>query len=245
MVRVAIIPARGGSKRLPGKNVRSFFGHPMLAYAIAAAENTRLFGEIIVSSDDPEIGRIAKWYGARYLERPALLATDEASLVDVALHMLNVLISEGKRPGELCQLMPNCPLRTSKDIVDLHQDFETNARDFQISAIPYRGVYPHWAMVVDERGLGRWAFGQEFLVQSQNLSRTYCPTGATWWVRTEPFQREKSFYGPGFCVAPMPPNEGIDIDTEEDLHLAELLVKGQLYDGKNPLEPIRQVAFAG
>ncbi|MGA2022329.1 MAG: pseudaminic acid cytidylyltransferase, partial [Candidatus Sulfotelmatobacter sp.] len=113
---IAIIPARGGSKRLPGKNVQSFFGHPMLAYSVSAALNSGLFAEVIVSSDDAAIGRIAEWYGAIFVLRPAELASDSAQLVDVARHVLEVVRSRDIDPDAICQCMPNCPLVRSEDI---------------------------------------------------------------------------------------------------------------------------------
>ncbi len=243
---IAIIPARGGSKRLPGKNVRIFFGHPMLAYAVSAALNSGLFAEVIVSSDDPAVGRIAERYGASFLLRPAHLATDSAQLVDVARHVLEMLHAKGKDPEAICQCMPNCPLVRSSDIVEHWRMFKEGDRRFQISAVPYRGVYPHWALVCDEHGRGRWLFDKdkENLVRSQDLPPAFCPTGAIWWARTEDFLEQNAFYGSRFHIAPMDANRGIDIDDEEDLKLAELLVHGlAARDGESPLEPANQAAL--
>ncbi len=242
---IAIIPARGGSKRLPGKNVRPFFGHPTLAYSVSAALNSGLFAEVIVSSDDPAIGRIAEWYGATFVLRPPELASDSAQLVDVARHVLVVLRSRGIEPDAICQCMPNCPLVRSVDIVEHWRMFNSGDRLFQISVIPYRGVYPHWAVVSDEQQRGRWLFGNPSLVRSQDLPSTFCPTGAIWWARTKDFLAQNAFYGSPFHLAPMDPNRGIDIDDEEDLKLAELLVHGlTVRNGSSPLEPANRAAYA-
>lgn len=242
---IAIIPARGGSKRLPGKNVRPFFGHPMLAYSVSAALNSGLFAEVIVSSDDAAVGRIAEWYGAAFMLRPAELASDSAQLVDVARHVLEVLRSGGIEPEAICQCMPNCPLVRSVDIVEHWRMFKSGERAFQISVIPYRGVYPQWAVVSDERRVGRWLFGERSMVRSQDLPSTFCPTGAIWWARTKHFLAQNAFYGSPFHLAPMDPNRGIDIDDEEDLKLAELLVHGlTARDGVSPLEPPNHDAYA-
>jgi CMP-N-acetylneuraminic acid synthetase len=241
---IAIIPARGGSKRLPGKNVRPFFGHPMLAYSVSAALNSRLFAKVIVSSDDHAIGRIAEWYGATFMLRPPELANDTAQLVDVARHILDVLRSRAIEPEAICQCMPNCPLVRSKDIVDHWRIFNDRERCFQISVIPYRGVYPQWAVTTDEERIGRWLFGERSLVRSQDLSPTFCPTGAIWWARTKEFLEQNAFYGSPFHVRPMDANRGIDIDDEEDLKLAELLVHGlTARDGISPLEPTNRDAY--
>jgi CMP-N-acetylneuraminic acid synthetase len=233
-----MIPARSGSKRIPGKNVRRLFGHPMLAYAVSAALNSRLFSQVIVSSEDLTIGRIAEWYGAAFVLRPSELASDSASLVDVARHVLNVLRSRGIEPEAICQCMPNCPLVRSEDIVEHWRLFNGGHRLFQISVVPYRGVHPHWAVVSDDCRVGRWLFGERNLVRSQELSPAFCPTGAIWWARTSDFLTQNAFYGSPFHLAPIDPNRGIDIDNEEDLELAELLVHGlTVRDGKCPLEP--------
>jgi CMP-N-acetylneuraminic acid synthetase len=242
---IAIIPARGGSRRLPGKNIQSFFGHPMLAYSLSAALHSGLFAEVIVSSDDPGIGRIAEGYGAVFMLRPPELASDTAQLVDVARHVLEVLRIRGIEPDAICQCMPNCPLVRSQDIVEHWNIFKDAERRFQISVVPYRGVYPHWAVGSDDRHEGRWLFGERYLVRSQELSQTFCPTGAIWWARTSDFLAQNAFYGSPFHLAPMDANRGIDIDDEEDLKLAELLVHGlAARDGKSPLEPVHQNTFA-
>ena len=242
--RIALVPARGGSKRLPGKNVQSFFGHPMMAYAISAALNSEVFARVIVSSDDPMVGRVAEWYGAEFMLRPPELASDTAQLTDVAKHVIERLQSEGFRPDVLCQCMPNCPLVRSTDIWEHWGIFNQGHRSFQISAVRYRGVYPHWAVVPDEQQRGGWLLGAQYLRRSQELSRTLCPTGAIWWTRIEDFLRQNAFYGPSFYVAEMDANRGIDIDDEKDLALAELLVRGlTARDGQSPLEPVRQESF--
>jgi CMP-N-acetylneuraminic acid synthetase len=242
---IAIIPARSGSKRLPGKNVLPFFGHPMLAYSISAALNSGVFGEVIVSSDDPAICRVAEWYGAVSIMRPPSLATDAASLVDVANHVLNILQGRGIEPEAICQCMPNCPLVRGEDIVEHWRAFKDNQRRFQISVVPYRGVHPHWTLISDDEQHGRWLYGERYLVRSQDLPKTFCPTGAIWWARRKDFQEQGAFYGSPFHLAPMDANRGIDIDDEEDLRLAELLVHGlAARDGARPLEPISHSAFA-
>jgi CMP-N-acetylneuraminic acid synthetase len=234
---VAIIPARGGSKRLPGKNLSSFFGHPMMAYGVSAALNSGLFQTVIVSSDDLEIGRVAEWYGAEFIQRPAELATDTAKSVDAVRHVLRTLAERGYRPDYLCQIFPNCPLVTSADVIEHGRLFREGNRAFQISVVTYRCVYPEWAMVTDAESRGRWAFGKEFLGRSQDCARTFCPTGAVWWARSADLLAQNTFYGSPFHLAEMDANRGVDIDDEEDLRLSELLVFGlTAREGRSPLE---------
>ncbi|MGH9508913.1 MAG: cytidylyltransferase domain-containing protein [Terriglobales bacterium] len=243
---MAVIPARGGSKRLPYKNIRRFFGHPMLAYAIAAAQNSRLFSRVVVSSDDPLVGDIATWYGAEFLLRPAELASDTASLEGVALHVLDTLAAGSARPETLCQLMPNCPLRRSQDIVRLYDLFRHGERAFQISVVRYRGTYPHWALVEDESGHGRLYFGEQYRIRSQELKHAFCATGAIWWTRIAAFRRQCCFYGPPFHLVEMDADRGLDIDDAEELALAEVIARGlEARDGRSPLEPVSRSPFPG
>jgi pseudaminic acid cytidylyltransferase len=244
MVNVAIIPARGGSKRLPGKNIRPFFGHPAIAYSIAAAQNSGLFERVIVSTDDPLTGQIAEWYGADYIPRPPELATENAGLVEVSLHALDWLKTEGVEPDALCQLMPNCPLRRGGDIRAHYELFMAEERKFQISVIGYRGVYPHWAMHVEADGRAAWVFG-DYLVPSQSLGMPVCPTGAIWWVRVADFREQRAFYGNPYHIAEMDANRGIDIDRADDWELADLLVRGlRDRDGFSPLEPVQTEPYS-
>lgn len=242
---LAVIPARGGSKRIPGKNVLSFFGHPMLAYTIVAARNCGLFERIIVSTDSAEIGKMAAWYGAEYFARPPQLASDTADLVDVSLNVLETLAGEGFLPRALCQLMPNCPLRRSDDIRNHFREFQTLNRKFQISVVPYRAVYPHWAVAQDQDG-GRFIFDIDTTANSQTLPKAYCPTGAIWWVQRAEFVEQRRFYGKPYYLANMDANRGIDIDDAADLALADLLVRGLSdRDGTSPLESISAQPYRG
>ena len=242
---VCVIPARGGSKRLPDKNIAPFFGHPLLAYSVAAARHAALFSRILVSTDDPRIGRIAQHYGAEYLERPAELASDTAGLVEVCVHALEHARRQGLEPDAYCQLMPNCPLRRASDVVALHELFTRERRSFQISVVPYRGVYPHWALRQRPDGTGEWIFGER-LVPSQQLGKAVCPTGAVWWASVSEFLEQRTHYGRPWHVAEIDADRGIDIDTREELVLADLLVRGlRDRDGTLPLESIAEAPFAG
>lgn len=231
---IAVIPARGGSKRIPRKNVAEFFGHPMVAYAVAAARNSGLFRHVVVSTEDDEIARIARRYGAEVAVRPPDLATDAAGLVEVAEHALG----EFGRDDDVafCQLMPNCPLRRAGDILAHWAAFSRGDRDFQISAVPFRVVYPQWSLRTAPNGTGSWAYGEN-LGASQDLPSLVCPTGAIWWMRLHAFRAQRRFYGEPFHVEVMDANRGIDIDTPEDLTLAELIVRGlRDRDHTDPLE---------
>jgi len=218
----------------------------MMAYGVCAAVNSGLFEKVIVSSDDAEIGRVAEWYGAEFIQRPAELATDTAKSIDAVTHVLRKLEARGEVPEVLCQVFPNCPLVTSADIVEHERLFRENQRLFQISVVTYRCVYPEWAMLADAADRGQWAL-KEFLGRSQDCARTFCPTGAVWWARCAELLEQNTFYGNPFHLAEMDANRGVDIDDEQDLRLSELLVHGlTARDGRSPLEtPARESYFRG
>ena len=218
----------------------------MMAYGISAAVNSGLFEKIVVSSDDPEIGRVGEWYGAEFMERPAELATDTAKSIDAVTHALRTLGQRGYNPDYLCQIFPNCPLVISGDVVAHGKLFCEKNRKFQISAVTYRCVYPEWAMLADAEGQGQWAMSKEFIGRSQDCARTLCPTGAVWWARCAELLEQNTFYGSPFHLAEMDANRGVDIDDEEDLRLSELLVLGlTARDRRSPLEvPERESYFS-
>jgi len=217
----------------------------MMAYGVSAAVNSGLFEKVIVSTDDSEIGRVAEWYGAEFVERPGKLASDTAKSIDAVIHVLQTLKQRGHEPAYLCQIFPNCPLVVAADVVSHGKLFCEHHRVFQISVVTYRCVYPEWAMMADAEGRGRWAMGKEFLGRSQDCARTFCPTGAVWWARCAELLTQNTFYGSPFHLAEMDANRGVDIDDEEDLRLAELLVLGlTARDGRSPLEaPARESYF--
>lgn len=113
---LAIIPARGGSKRLPGKNIKPLLGKPLIAYTIQAAQGSRLLDKIVVSTEDSAIAAISKEFGAEIIERPEELAQDDSKSIDVVLHTLDYLARKNYIPDVCVFLQPTSPLRDSQDI---------------------------------------------------------------------------------------------------------------------------------
>lgn len=213
--RLAMIPARGGSKRLPGKNLRVVDGHPLLAYSVRAALDSGCFERVVVSSDDPEVLRVAERYGAGIVARPPALAGDDAGLVPVCEHTLDAEAEAGRSYAVLALLMPNCPLR-GKDIVrSAVAAFEAGNSESQVSVTPYHWHYPHWALGKRD-GSTVFHFGRDYLVRSQELPHLTCPTGAIWLARPRALRRTRDFYAPGFTTFEVPWEEAIDIDEQAD-----------------------------
>lgn len=213
--RVAIIPARGGSKRLPLKNIKEVDGHPLIGYTISETLRSGVFDTVVVSSDDPQILAIGAEYGAEPLRRPAQLAADESPLFPACEHLLDTERAQGRTYDQICLLMPNCPLRVAEDIRASLEAFETRELEFQISVTPYHWHYPFWALKETSDG-GEFFFGRDYLKRSQELPDVYCPTGAVWWAQVAPFLDAKNFYGPGYGLFQMAWERAVDIDDRDD-----------------------------
>lgn len=241
---IAVIPARSGSKRIPKKSIVPFFGHPMLAYTVAAARNSGLFQRIVVSTDDPLIGEIARWYGAEYCPRPPELAEASVPVSAVSVQVVRCVEASDGPVAAVCQLVPDCPLRLSGDIVEHHQAFMDGSREYQISVAPFRGRGPYGAQLVDWDWRGRPAFPDHDANAGEDPPRYWRLTGAVWWSTGQALRRAGTFYGPGYHLAPMDATRSLDIRHYNDLELADLLVRG-LYDrnGALPLEPIDRDPF--
>lgn len=217
---LAIIPARGGSKRIPKKNIIDFHGKPMIAWTIEAAIKSACFDEILVSTDDNEITEIAKKYGASVPFLRELNKDDYSTVSDVVISEKNRL---NQKYDVIVMLMPNCPIRNEFDISSSLNNFIDNKRDFQISSFKYGFMNPYWAHKIDNKGKGVPIFKDAVSSRSQDLSDLYCPTGAIWIAKDKSLEISKSFYGTGFIMEPINWKNALDIDDYEDLELAEMI----------------------
>ena len=225
---LAVIPARGGSKRIPGKNIRDLCGKPIISYTIEAAVQSGVFSRIIVSTDSDEIASVAKEHGAEVpFIRQASLADDHTPVSLVTVDALERLDPNGMIYQSVAQLMPNCPLRTDEDIKDSYQQFVETQTASPISITRYGWLNPWWAMTRDHEM--RVAFLRDIdpSVRSQDLPELFCPTGAIWWAKADVLRREKTFYGVGRTGWEIPWQRAVDIDTEDDWQLAELLMQAR------------------
>lgn len=226
---VAIIPARGGSKRVPRKNVRDFCGLPIISYTIQAAINCGLFSRIIVSTEDLEIAEISKKNGAEIpFIRDSCIADDYTPISIVTLDVLNRIEPESKKIDFVAQLMPNCPLRTSADIIASYHQFIKDKSISQISIAKYGWQNPWWAIKKDESGYLTPLFPEQLKNRSQDLPEIFCPTGAIWWIQADVLRQYKTFHCDNKTGWEISWDHGIDVDTEDDWLLAELLMKKRL-----------------
>ncbi len=221
---IAIIPARGGSKRLPRKNIRAFAGRPMIEWTIAAARESGRFAHVIVSTDDREIAEIARLAGAEVPFLRAIHADDLAPISSASLAALDQAESHyGQEFPSVVQLMPNCPLRRARHIGAAIDHFVERRHEFQISAARYGWLNPWWAHRLREEDRPEPLFPDEMKARSQDLPALYCPTGAIWIARSAALRRAGSFYGPGYRLCEIEWRAAVDIDDEDDFRLAEAL----------------------
>lgn len=219
---IAVIPARGGSKRIPRKNIVDFFGKPMIGWTIEAAAECGLFDAVLVSTDDAEIAETAKRLGAQvpFLREAHYDDTASISLATIsALDQMERFIGHGYET--VVQLMPNCPLRGAGDIRNAVEHFRAHDAPLQLSCVRFRWMNPWWAATLDAAGRPRRLFPEAFARRSQDLEPLYCPTGAIWIAKAAALRAAKTFYGEGHVFWPMDWKAGIDIDDAQDLEMAK------------------------
>lgn len=223
---LAIIPARGGSRRIPRKNIRPLAGRPVIEYTISAALDSGLFQRVVVSTDSPEIADVARRGGAEVpFLRDARLADDHTPVSAATVAMLESLDPGGDTYGAVCQLMPNCPLRDAASVVESHGQFAASRPPAQLSVVRYGWQNPWWAFRRREGHVLEPLFPDALKARSQDLPELYCPTGATWWADAAVLRRAGTFHVDGRTGWEMPWQQGVDIDTEDDWALVETLLR--------------------
>ena len=221
---IAIIPARGGSKGLPGKNIRPLNGKPLIAYAVEEGLKAKHIDRVIISTDDEEIARIAVEYGAELpFMRPAELATDTAMAVDNYIYTINRLEKEGGKPIEsFVVLQPTSPLRIAEDIDGAVDLFEQKGADSVVSYC--REAHPvTWHKYLDEEGRFVNIF-EDTLKNRQDNRVSYYPNGAVYVFKTSIIRQRKYFTDKSYAYI-MPKTRSVDIDFIEDFEYAEFLLK--------------------
>lgn len=224
---LAVIPARGGSRRVPGKNTRDLLGRPAIAYTIDAALECGLFERVVVSTDSEAIAAVARACGAEvpFIRDPAL--ADDQTPVSAATADALERLGAGT-VEHVAQLMPNCPLRTADDIRASHEAFLASRLPAQLSVARFGFQNPWWAVRRDRQGMLVPLFTDRITARSQDLPELFCPTGAVWWARAAVLLRERTFHVPGRGGWELPWQRAVDIDTEDDWQLAELLLRRAL-----------------
>ena len=221
MKNICIIPARGGSKRIPRKNIKEFLGKPIIAYSIEAALNSGLFDETMVSTDDHKIAEIAKQYGASVpFMRSAETANDFASSEDVLVEVLNEYLKRGKVFDNMCCIYATAPLISSNDLAEALQLMNNSKFDCVYPVVQFS--YPIWRCLdVAEDGSMKRHWPEYENSRSQDLPKEYHDTGTFYW-----YKLQQGALASGKIGAIIVPEDRVqDIDTETDWKLAEMKYK--------------------
>lgn len=221
-----IIPARGGSKGLPGKNIKDLQGKPLIAYAIEAAQNSGISGDIIVSTDDEKIAETAKKFGAQVpFLRPEILSGDKASGMDVIFHAVDFAKQHGTIYDFVIVLQPTSPLRTADDIKNAYNLLQEQKAKAVVS-VSVCDHHPLWTNTLPEdKFMGNFMKPEVKDKQRQQLPEYYQINGAIYMGYLDYISEKKVFIGDKTVAFIMPAERSVDIDTEKDLVLANYFLE--------------------
>lgn len=228
--KLAIIPARGGSKRIPGKNKRSFLGQPIIAYSIQTALRSNLFDEVMVSTDDEEIAQISLTYGAQVpFLRTQKNADDYATTTDVILEVIEAYSKQNFEFENCCCIYPTAPLMKEDHLKKGYEILMTNRVNAVFPVVPFG--YPIWRGIkINESGSGQMIWPEYINSRSQDLQEAFHDAGQWYWLNVDKFKQYRSVFSSNMSCMILSQNEVQDIDNIVDWELAE--IKFQLLNGK-------------
>jgi CMP-N,N'-diacetyllegionaminic acid synthase len=225
---LAIIPARGGSKGVPGKNIKLLNGKPLLAYTAEIALQSQHLTEVIVSTEDKQIMEVAKSLGLQLpFSRPMALAQDNTPTIDVIVHALQWYGSQSIFFDAVCLLQVTSPFRTLEFLNKAIEKFTASGCDSLVSVqrVPHE-YNPHWTFEVNENGNLKIATGEnEIISRRQELPVAYHRDGSIYITKTEVLLQQHSLYGKSIAFIESEPESYVNIDTLQDWKKAELMIK--------------------
>lgn len=224
---LGLIPARGGSKGIPGKNIKLLGGKPLLQYTVESAKESALLSRVILSSDDPEIIAVGKTLGLEIpFVRPAELAGDAASSLEMIKHALEELRSQGQEYDAVCLLQPTTPFRTAGLIDKAIEKFRSGNFDSLISVREVPAEFnPHWIFEEKDGKLKIATGEEEIITRRQDLPKAYHRDGAVYITKTSVLLEKNSLYGKNIGYIDMTGSVYVNVDTEEDWKEAEKIVE--------------------
>lgn len=218
---IAIILARGGSKRLPNKNILDFDGKPLIAWTIEAAINSGKFTKVLVSTDSEEIAAHSISAGAEVPFLRADGADDHTPSSEATLIAYNQAVQHYEQEfASVSQLMANCPLRTEVTIKSAMDNYINNGFESQLTCFKFGYMNPWWAFELDMEAKPIKVFADAVKKRSQDLPDLFCPTGAIWITKPSTLEAEKTFYSRNHRFLEISWEEALDIDDIGDFNLA-------------------------
>jgi pseudaminic acid cytidylyltransferase len=224
-MKIAIIPARGGSKRIPRKNIKLFCGKPMIAWSIDAALQSRCFDQVIVSTDDVEVADVARQYGAEVpFMRPAELSNDHVGTAPVIRHAIEWCNQQGQPVEQACCLYATAPFVTAEDLHWGLELLQGSNCDYAFSVTSY--AFPiQRAIRINHHGHVEMFSPECFNTRSQDLEEAFHDAGQFYWGTASAWLAEQVIFGAGSIPVLLPRHRVQDIDTPEDWVRAEWLFK--------------------
>ena len=222
-MRLCVIPARGGSKRIPHKNIKSFCGQAVIGYSIKAALESKCFDQVIVSTDDAEIAEVAKNFGARVpFVRPESLANDYTSTMPVIKHAIEWFDEQNQLPSEVCCLYATAPFVTSNAIKMSYNQMQHTQADYCFTVTSFAFPIQRAIKVTVENRLEMF-YLENLETRSQDLEESYHDAGQFYWGKAESFRQQKTLFSKAATPYILPRYLVQDIDTPEDWKRAELM----------------------
>ena len=228
---LAIIPVRGGSKGIPGKNIKLLGGKPLLAYTSELALQSKYLTEVIVSTEDEPIGEVAKSLGVQVpFMRPMALAQDDTPTIDVLIHALEWYKNQTIFFDAVCLLQVTSPIRTLEFLDKAIEKFIISGCDSLVSVLKVPHEYnPHWTFEVNAEGNLKIATGEaEIIPRRQELPTAYHRDGSIYITKTDVLLKEHSLYGKSTAFIESDPDFYVNIDTMEDWEKAEAMIQNKL-----------------
>lgn len=222
-MKIAVIPARGGSKRIPRKNIKEFYGKPMIAWSIEAANASALFDRVIVSTDDPEIAEVAKQFGADTpFERPAELSNDHAGTTEVVAHATRWVQDAGINVEAVCCIYATAPFVLVSDLQRGWQALDSGDWDYAFTVTDFAAPIFRSFKQSAEGGIEMF-YPEHFLTRSQDLPIALHDAGQFYWGRPQAWIEGRRVFDRRSFPVVIPRWRVQDIDTGEDWIRAELM----------------------
>ena len=227
-MKIAVIPARGGSKRIPRKNIKEFFGKPMIAWSIEAAISSNLFDQIVVSTDDQEIAKIAESLGANVpFIRPEKISDDFATTTDVIAHAVQWMIEENYSVEAVCCIYATAPFIRVSDLQESYKIFNSGDWEYVFTATDFAAPIFRSFKKNQENGLEMF-YPEFFDTRSQDLPEALHDAGQFYWGKPSAWLDGKRIFDQHSTALIIPRFRAQDIDTDADWIRAELMAKSML-----------------
>lgn len=229
-MRLAVIPARGGSKRIPRKNIKPFGGQPMIAWSIAAAKQSGCFDRIFVSTDDAEIAQLAQAHGAEVpFMRPPELSDDHVGTIPVIGHAVAWQNQHGAQAQDVCCIYATAPFVQAADLQRGLQTLQSSGADYAFSVTSYAFPIQRAIRITSQQRVEMFQ-PEHFSTRSQDLAEAWHDAGQFYWGKATAWLSGKPLFSQDAAPVPLPRHRVQDIDIPEDWQRAEWLFKAMQYE---------------